>query len=272
MAPNRCICPTSRTGLLVTALAVGIGLGSIAAGWLSGDSVEIGLVPYGAALLGLAAILLGFAHTFGSSLVWLAVAGFAGGLFIVPLNAFLQEHAEPEEKGRLLATNNFLNMIGVVLASGALYLFHDVLGWTPSHILAALGVLTLVATVYIAWLVPAPLVRLILWSIANLFFKIRIVGADNIPKTGGALIVSNHVSYADAILIGCATPRFIRFLMWQPLYESKWLNPFCRLLYAIPIPTTPKNRCARCATRVRNSKRAVWFAFSRKARSRAPRT
>jgi acyl-[acyl-carrier-protein]-phospholipid O-acyltransferase / long-chain-fatty-acid--[acyl-carrier-protein] ligase len=225
-----------RTGLLVTALAVGIGAGSIAAGWLSGDTVEIGLVPYGAALLGFASMALGFAHTFASCLVWLAVAGFAGGVFIVPLNAFLQEHAEPEEKGRLLATNNFLNMIGVVLASGALYLFHDLLHWTPSHILAALGVLTLVATVYIAWLVPAPLVRLIVWTIAHVFFKIRIVGADNIPKKGSALIVSNHVSYADAILIGCATPRFIRFLMWQPLYESKWLNPFCRLFYAIPIP------------------------------------
>jgi acyl-[acyl-carrier-protein]-phospholipid O-acyltransferase/long-chain-fatty-acid--[acyl-carrier-protein] ligase len=230
----------TRTGLLVTALAVGIGFGSIAAGWLSGDTVEIGLVPLGAALLGLAAFLLGFSHAFASSVLWLALAGLAGGLFIVPLNAFLQEHAEPEEKGRLLATNNFLNMIGVVLASGALYLFHDLLRWTPSHILAALGVLTLVATAYIAWLVPAPLVRFILWILAKLLFKIRIVGADNIPKKGGALIVSNHVSYADAVLIGCATPRFIRFLMWQPLYESKWLNPFCRLLYAIPIPTHSK--------------------------------
>jgi acyl-[acyl-carrier-protein]-phospholipid O-acyltransferase / long-chain-fatty-acid--[acyl-carrier-protein] ligase len=230
----------TATGLLVTALAVGIGAGSIVAGWLSGDAVEIGLVPYGAALLGVCSVGLGFAHSFASSILWLAAAGFAGGLFIVPLNAFLQERAEPEEKGRLLATNNFLNMIGVVLASGALYLFHDLLRWTPSHILAAVGVLTLAATVYIAWLVPAPLVRLIVWSLANLFFKIRIIGSENIPKKGAALIVSNHVSYADAILIGCATPRFIRFLMWQPLYETKWLKPFARLLYAIPIPTHSK--------------------------------
>jgi acyl-[acyl-carrier-protein]-phospholipid O-acyltransferase/long-chain-fatty-acid--[acyl-carrier-protein] ligase len=231
----------THTGLLVTALAVGIGAGSIAAGWLSGDAVEIGLVPCGAALLGLCSIGLSFAHSFGSSVFWLAAVGFAGGLFIVPLNAFLQERAEPREKGRLLATNNFVNMIGVVIASGALYLFHDLLHWTPSHIVGALGLLTVVATIYIAWLVPAPLVRLVVWSLAHLFFKIRIVGANNIPKTGGALIVSNHVSYADAILIGCATPRFIRFLMWQPLYENKWLNPFCRLFSAIPIPTrSPK--------------------------------
>jgi acyl-[acyl-carrier-protein]-phospholipid O-acyltransferase / long-chain-fatty-acid--[acyl-carrier-protein] ligase len=101
-------------------------------------------------------------------------------------------------------------------------------------------VLTLAATVYIAWLVPAPLVRLIVWLLANVFFKIRIVGAENIPKNGGALIVCNHVSYADAILVGCATPRFIRFLMWKPLYENRWLNWFARLLYAIPIPTHSK--------------------------------
>jgi acyl-[acyl-carrier-protein]-phospholipid O-acyltransferase/long-chain-fatty-acid--[acyl-carrier-protein] ligase len=241
----------TRTGLLVTALAAGIGAGSIAAGWLSGDAVEIGLVPYGAAFLGVCSIGLGFAHSFASSLFWLAGAGFAGGLFIVPLNAFLQEHAEPEEKGRLLATNNFLNMIGVVLASGSLYLFHDLLGWSPSHILGALGVLTLVATIYIAWLVPAPLVRLILWTLANIFFKIRIVGAENIPPKSGALIVSNHVSYADSILIGCATPRFIRFLMWQPLYENKWLNPFCRLLYAIPIPTSSPKESLRALRNAR---------------------
>ncbi len=84
-------------------------------------------------------------------------------------------------------------------------------------------------------------IRLVLWLLANLFFKIRIIGADNIPATGGALLISNHVSYADSILIGCATPRFIRFLIWQPLYDLKWLKPFCRLLFAIPLPTrSPK--------------------------------
>src|SRR6202012_5783104 len=87
---------------------------------------------------------------------------------------------------------------------------------------------------------PQALVRLVIWTGAHLLFRMRIVGAANIPQRGGALIVSNHVSYADAILIGCTTPRFIRFLMWQPLYENKWLNPFCRLLYAIPIPTRSK--------------------------------
>ena len=153
----------------------------------------------------------------------------------MPLNAYLQEHAAPDEKGRLQATNSFFNMIGVVVASGVLYLFHDIFHFTPSSIFIGLGVLTLVATAYIAWLVPEALVRLVIWFSARLFFRIRVVGADNIPKTGGALIVSNHVSYADAILIGCASPRFIRFLMWEPLYQNKWLHPICRLFKTIPL-------------------------------------
>ena len=72
-------------------------------------------------------------------------------------------------------------------------------------------------------------------------FKIRMIGAGHVPKHGPALIVSNHVSYADAVLIGCTTSRFIRFLMWQPFYDNKWMNWFGRLFYAIPIPTrSPK--------------------------------
>ncbi len=113
-----------------------------------------------------------------------------------------------------------MNIIGVVLAFELL---------TCASSSASLGVFRVL------------LVRFVVWCCANLFFKIRIIGANHIPRKGGALIVSNHVSYADAILIGCATPRFIRFLMWRPLYENKWLYPFNRLLYAIPIPTnSPK--------------------------------
>ena len=227
----------TQTGFLVTALAVGIGVGSLAAGWLSGGHIEVGLVPCGAALLGLCSIGVGCVHTFAPALVWLTGVGFAGGLFIVPLNAFLQEHAEREEKGRLLATNNFHNMLGVVVASGTLYLCHELLHWAPAQILIGLGVLTLAATVLIAALIPAPFVRFLTWAVSNLFFKVTVVGAGNIPKEGGALLVVNHASYADAVLIGCASPRLIRFLMWQPLYERAWLQPLCRLFQVIPIPT-----------------------------------
>jgi acyl-[acyl-carrier-protein]-phospholipid O-acyltransferase/long-chain-fatty-acid--[acyl-carrier-protein] ligase len=136
-------------------------------------------------------------------------------------------------KGR--SDKNFSNIIGVVLASRA--------------------------------------IRLVLWLLANLLFKIRITGAENIPAKGGALLVSNHVSYADSILIGCATPRFIRFLIWQPLYDLKWLKPFCRLLYAIPLPTRSPKESLRALRNARQElEKGSLVCISPKAKWRAHRT
>lgn len=241
----------THTGLLVTALAFGIGVGSLAAGWLSGDRVEIGLIPCGAALLGLFAIATGFAHTFLQAAIDLAFCGFAGGLFIVPLNAFLQEAAAPNEKGRLLATNNFLNALAILLASGMLWMFHDWMHCSASAILVLSGAITLAATLVIAWTVPAAFVRFAIWSITRVLFRVRVTGVENLPKTGGGLIVANHVSYADAILIGCLTDRPIRFLMWQPLYEKWWLKPVCRLFETIPLAQGSAKEAVRPLRRAR---------------------
>lgn len=153
----------THTGLLVTALALGIGFGSIAAGWLSRDRIELGLVPIGAAMMGLCGIFLGLTHTFQGTLICLSVIGFSGGLFIVPLNAYLQERAAPEQKGRVLATNNFLNMLGVILASGLLYLLHDQLHWTPSAIMGVLGGITVLSAVGILKFAPSTLDSLTVW-------------------------------------------------------------------------------------------------------------
>jgi acyl-[acyl-carrier-protein]-phospholipid O-acyltransferase/long-chain-fatty-acid--[acyl-carrier-protein] ligase len=79
------------------------------------------------------------------------------------------------------------------------------------------------------------LVRFVLWCAATLLFRIRVEGAENIPRSGAALLVSNHVSYADAVLVGYTTPRIVRFLMWQPIYEAPVFNYFFRVLRAIPI-------------------------------------
>jgi acyl-[acyl-carrier-protein]-phospholipid O-acyltransferase/long-chain-fatty-acid--[acyl-carrier-protein] ligase len=228
--------PEMQTGLLITTLAVGIGVGSLAAGWLSGNHIEVGLVPCGAVALGASALLLAGAHSFGAAALWLAAAGFAGGLYIVPLNAFLQENAAPGEKGRLQAANSFSNAIGIVLAAGLLYLLHDIFHKSPSWIVGAVGLMSLATTAFIAWTVPAPAMRFLIWAASRVLFRVRIVGAENIPNNGSALIVSNHVSYADAVLIGSITPRLIRFLMWEPIYQNRWVNPICRLFQAIPLP------------------------------------
>jgi len=228
-------------GLMATCLAIGIGAGSMLAGRLSGDKVELGLVPLGSALMGVFSIGLSLASgSYAASMVMLSLLGLAAGLFIVPLNAFLQERAGDREKGRLIATNNFYNTIGLLLASALLWVMHDRLHIGPDRIVLIFGFVSLAATVYIATAVDDFLVRFVLWALTHTFFRIRIVGAENVPARGAALLVSNHVSYVDGFLIGACVQRFIRFMVLKSYYEMPALHPFLRRMNAIPVD--PGNR------------------------------
>jgi acyl-[acyl-carrier-protein]-phospholipid O-acyltransferase/long-chain-fatty-acid--[acyl-carrier-protein] ligase len=221
--------------LLAGMLALGIAAGAIAAGWLSRTHIELGLVPVGTVLLGVFSVLLGIARSYEWISVLLVAAGFAGGLFFVPLNAYLQERAGNQEKGRMLATNNFFNTVGMLIASGLLSLLHDSLHLSASMILSIIGIVTLGATVYALLILPGDVLRLALFSLSRFYFKVRVCGAEHIPATGGAILISNHVSYADAALIGGCTHRFVHFLMWKPIYDLPFAKPFFRILKAVPI-------------------------------------
>ena len=225
-------------GLMVTALAIGIGVGSMAAGRLSGDKVELGLVPLGSVGMGFSSMLLCWLMpSWPGAIAALTLLGFSSGLFIVPLNAFLQQRSGDDEKGRLIATNNFLNMVGILLASAALWGLHDKLGVSPAKIVLYAGAFTLIATVYAISVVSDFLVRFVLWLLTHTVFRIRIVGAENVPFRGPALLVANHVSHVDGFLIGACVQRFIRFMVYRPYYELKPLHWFFRLTKAIPVGT-----------------------------------
>lgn len=222
-------------GNLSMALAAGIGIGSIVAGWFSREHIELGVVPFGSLFLGLFSAVLSLTHSYAWAMCWLIVIGFFGGLYFVPLNAFLQERAGNQEKGRVLATNNFANTAGMLLASGVLWVLHDRLHWRASYIIGVLGIATLAATLYVVHVLRANSLRFLLLGLAKLCFRIRVIGSGKTPARGGALLVSNHVSYVDAIVIGCCTHRFVRFLMWKPYFDLKLLKPFLKILQAIPI-------------------------------------
>ncbi len=223
-------------GLLGTSLALGIGIGSVAAGRLSGDKVELGLVPLGSIGMGVFSILLGSsAHSYAQTSVLLAALGLAGGFFIVPLNALLQQKSGPDEKGRLIATNNFFNTVGILLASAALWMCRDALAIKPDHIILLFGILTLAATIYIVSILPDFLIRFSLWMLTHTIYRIRIVGQEHVPFRGPALLVCNHLSHVDALLVGACVQRFIRFMVYKPYYELPALNWLFRLMKAIPV-------------------------------------
>ena len=230
----------AQVGLLVTALAAGIGIGSIAAGAISGDHIELGLVPVGSVLMGAFSIALGLTTNYFFALAWLAGIGIAGGLFVVPLNAFLQERAEPREKGRLMATNNFANMLGVILASGVLWLVHDVLHRNAGAIMLGLGVVILAGTFYVVRVLPDATIRFALRVFAGLFFRIRITGR----RLRNARI----------------DPVSVR----PPLCETRGMRTLFRVLQTITV-----ERFRRSSPRERNWKPANWSVSFPKAALRA---
>jgi acyl-[acyl-carrier-protein]-phospholipid O-acyltransferase/long-chain-fatty-acid--[acyl-carrier-protein] ligase len=224
------------TGILTTFAAIGIAAGSLAAGRLSGDKVELGLAPIGSIGMGLFALLLSRSgHSFAFAALNLTLVGFFGGLFAVPLNALLQQKSGDEEKGRLMATNNFLNMIAIVVATGALWLCRDVLALTADRILLVFGVLTLAGSIYVLSVVPEFLVRFCLWLLTHTIYRIRIEGQEHVPSRGPALLVCNHLSHVDGAFVGASMQRFVRYLVYKPYYEHWAVNPLLRMLRAIPV-------------------------------------
>jgi acyl-[acyl-carrier-protein]-phospholipid O-acyltransferase/long-chain-fatty-acid--[acyl-carrier-protein] ligase len=226
----------TKIGILNVALALGIGLGSVAAGYLSGGKIEYGLVPLGA--FGLAVFSASLASpdlSMNAALIRLALLGFAGGFFIVPVAALLQHRPDRTKKGEMLAAANLLSFVGVFLASGAYYLLADVAQLSPRQIFLFGGILTFAGAIYALILLPDALIRFILWTFTRTIYQIRVEGRDNIPEKGGALFVCNHVSFVDAPLLMASTDRKIHFIIEKNYYELWWIKPFAKILGLIPI-------------------------------------
>jgi acyl-[acyl-carrier-protein]-phospholipid O-acyltransferase/long-chain-fatty-acid--[acyl-carrier-protein] ligase len=235
---------------LYTPLAVGIAIGSLAAGRLSGSKIELGLVPIGSFGLGLFSIAFALSTSYVGTAIVLAVLGFAGGFFAVPLNALLQQRPADDEKGRVMATNNFLNTVGILLASVVLWL-SDAAGLGTAQMLLAVGLLTLVSNVYVLAKVPDFFMRFVLWLLTHTIYRITIVGRHNLPERGPALIVANHVSMIDGALVAACVQRFVRFMMWAPYYHHPLVNPLMRRMHAIPVGGGGRREVAAALDRAR---------------------
>ncbi len=233
----------TRIGLLNVALAMGIGLGSVAAGFLSGGKIEYGLVPLGAFGLSIFSALLAQPHvSLNESYLLLALLGFAGGFFIVPIAALLQHRPARDNKGQVQATANWCSFVGVFFASVAHWLLAQKLQITPSGIFLVGGILTLIGAIYVLILLPDALLRFVLWCVTHSIYRIRIIGRDHIPAKGGALFVCNHVSFFDALLVIASTDRPVRFMMYQGIYDRPWIKPFAKIIGTIPVSSEQRPR------------------------------
>jgi len=232
-----------KTSYMQVALAIGVGLGSFAAGYLSGGKIEYGLVPLGA--LGLtvfSATLWQPGLTYHGALSYLALLGFFGGFFIVPVSAIMQHRPDKGRRGAVLAAGNLLSFVGIALASAVFWVATSAVGLQPRQIFLLSGVMTLGATVYVVILLPDSLLRLFIWLFTHSVYRLRVEGRDNIPEKGGALFVCNHVSLVDALFIIGSTDRMIRAIMFQGIYDHPFVKPFARAMKAIPISSQLRPR------------------------------
>ncbi|KFN42418.1 MFS transporter [Arenimonas oryziterrae] len=246
-----------KSALMMLALGVfsiGTGIGSLLCEKLSNRTVEIGLVPLGAfgitafgidlyfARSGLAPTagldLMGFVQAAGSwrILMDLTLIGVFGGFFLVPLFAMVQSRTPRGELSRVIAGNNILNAGFIVTAAVFGIVAQKFLHWTIPQFYLAIAILNGIVAIYIFSLVPEFLMRFLAWVYVKLLYRVDVAGVeDNVPDEGPALLVCNHVSYMDALILSSAIPRPIRFVMYYKIFRTPGAGWIFKAARAIPI-------------------------------------
>jgi acyl-[acyl-carrier-protein]-phospholipid O-acyltransferase / long-chain-fatty-acid--[acyl-carrier-protein] ligase len=234
---------STRTGILQAAVAIGIGLGSLAAGYLSSGKVEYGLIPLGSVGMTVFGVLLSARNlSFTHVLILLAALGFSAGFFAVPVNALIQHRPGEKDRGGVIAAANLLSFVGIGGASGVYYFLQHYAQFSPFSIFLSVSLVTVAATLYVLYLLPDALLRLLLWIATHTLYRIHLEGRENIPAKGGALLVPNHVSMVDAVLLIASIDRPIRFIMFKDIYDHPLMKPFARIMGVIPISSQLRPR------------------------------
>lgn len=239
--------------VLLATFTVGIGAGSLLCERMSGKQVEIGLVPFGSIGLTLFGLDLYFASPVGlagngthgtlmllsMAAVWrvlfdLLMLGVFGGFFIVPLYALVQLRSPPQQRARIIAANNIGNALFMVVgALGAMALLGS--GFSIPSLFALAALLNALVAVYIYTLVPEFLLRFIARLLVKTMYRLRSHGLERVPAEGSALVVANHASFADAMILMGSFRRPIRFVMDHRMFRTPLLGFVFRHCGAIPI-------------------------------------
>ncbi len=253
--------PTVVTLILAT-FTIAVALGSLACERLSGHKIELGIVPLGAIGLSVAGIDLYFAiggldvsvarewfaflgaHGAWRILLDMMLIGFFGGLFIVPLYALIQTRTEASHRARMIAVNNIINAIFMVGGAALAILCLGIAGMTIPDFLLMIILMNVAVSAFVFQQVPEFAMRFLIWMLSHSMYRVRHEGLDEIPQVGPAVIVCNHVTFVDALLLAGAVRRPIRFVMFKPIYDIPVLNFVFRVGGAIPIQGERENKAA----------------------------
>lgn len=240
--------------LILTLFSLGIGLGSMLCERLSGGKVEIGLVPFGSIGLSLFGILLwagsGQLAPADSAYDWLSLLaqpgsltllgcvvglGLFGGFYIVPLYALIQSRTAEQERARVVAANNILNALFMVASALLSIFFLSVAGLSVPELFLVVSLMNVAVNCYIFKIVPEFSMRFLVWLLGHSMYRVEARGLQVIPDEGAAVVVCNHVSFVDALLLAGAVRRPMRFVMYYKIYNLPVLNFIFRTAGAVPI-------------------------------------
>lgn len=245
--------------LLLAMFSIGIGAGSLFCERLSGKKVEYGLVPIGSLGLSIFGLDLAFAFKATDPGTLMGVAGFLksggsirvlldivligifGGLYIVPLFAIVQTKSEAAYRSRVIAANNIINALLMVLAAVAGAGLIGAAGLTIPRFFIVIALMNICVAVFIYTLVPEFAMRCMVWVLTHVVYRIKHENLDRIPLEGPAVIVCNHVSYVDALVIASLCRRPARFVMDKGIFDIPVLNFIFRTAKAIPITAKAKD-------------------------------
>lgn len=237
--------------LLLAVFTIGIAVGSMLCERLSGHRIELGIVPIGSLGLSLFGMDLYFNMPaqpvpsdwwlmltdagFRRIMIDLLGLGISGGLFIVPLYAFIQHETPKEKRARIIAALNVMNALFMVVSALMGIIMLGVLGLSIPEFFLVLSIMNLVVAGFVYQQMPEFALRFVIWLLSRTLYRVRSHGLDHIPEDGPVLLVCNHVSYMDALVIGGAVRRPVRFVMDHRIFRTPVLGAFFRLAKTIPI-------------------------------------
>lgn len=256
-----------HTSIMLGVAAVGIGVGSIAAGYLSRRKIELGITPMGMAGVALFGFLLFFTwHGFLTILVLLFLTGFFSGFYVVPINATVQHRSPVENRGRMIAAFNVANSVGIFLAGGLYQGGAKLAHISPHQFFLMTGLLTLAVGAYLCVTFPTFILRWVLWLLTNTIYRLRVKGAEHVPERGGALLVAPQPCCVDALVVAASLDRPVRFVMAESLFAPALLKPLAKVLGIRPAGkrreravASPEAHLAAAAEAIRNGELVCIF-------------
>ena len=238
--------------ILLVAFAVGVGLGSLLCERMSRRRIELGLVPFGSIGMSLFAVDLYFAQPEVATTAVISVADFLsragswrilidlvligafGGFYSVPLYALIQKRSDRRYLSRIIAANNIINSL-LMVSAAIISIIILKSGFSIPELFIFIAVLNAIVAIYIYSLLPEFLMRFVIWLAINVVYRLRPTGLENIPDKGPAIVVSNHVSFMDPIILGGSVARPMRFVMYYKIFQMPFLSFIFRTAKAIPI-------------------------------------